>query len=147
MKEKRREEDFFPSIERIEEEMDLENIPLIEYPSREEEILRDLRIQDPETDEEINVSKIYQNELELTEEERLFEDQTTRHVAIPLHFELNSDVGNDICLENIKKIHKYLSDDAQAEATLQQEIQKTKEYTKTHSNNKGKAKGREGDLQ
>ncbi|KAI5171347.1 hypothetical protein NEFER03_0706 [Nematocida sp. LUAm3] len=118
MKEKLREE-FFPSLDidldnTIRNNLDLENIPLIEYPSKEDEILRDLSI-DETVDEEINVSKIYQNELnELNELDPHYEGTHKQWTDVGL----NSDVDNDICMENIKRIHKYLDDDAQAEREM-----------------------------
>ncbi|OAG29410.1 hypothetical protein NEDG_00543 [Nematocida displodere] len=154
------------SIPNIDSEFNIENVPLIDYGAKEDEIFGDLELGEEESMEELDVTKIYENELALSDDEieeiKKFEDGLNKETLVrkdlpstfypdqvprtsqrpgkrpeypgkhpetqtqPKHrLDLNSDVGNDICMENIAKIHKYLDEDTRAEEKLSEEIAKT----------------------
>ncbi|KAI5190101.1 hypothetical protein NEMIN01_0886 [Nematocida minor] len=138
------------------DELDIDNIRLIDYGAKDDELLKDLSINDEESIDELDMTKIYENELEQSDDDleigdeemkkiRGFEEsinQKTKNKRNMLstfypHMEtgynshvpdLNSDVDNDICKENIKKIYSYLKEDQEKEEEIQREIEKTIEY-------------------
>lgn len=126
----------------LEEAFDADNIQLIDYGSKEDEIFRSFEEEEENTDD-LDVSKIYRNELEASDDEiekiKKFEEDLTKDIKIGaskkdtdmhirLGIDLNSDVGNDICKENLQKIYNYLKGDEEAERNFEQEIKKTSEF-------------------
>ncbi|EHY66469.1 hypothetical protein NERG_00109 [Nematocida ausubeli] len=144
------------SILSDQDELGIDNIRLIDYGGKDDEMFKDLSINDPEDISELDMTKIYENELEQSDDDldigeeeikkiRGFEesiDHKSRHNTqmfgtLYPHMDtaynsrvadLNSDVGNDICKENIKKIYSYLKEDQKQEEEIQAEIEKTLEY-------------------
>lgn len=139
-------------ITQLEDEFALDHLPFIDYGLKEDTIFGNLDIDGEEAMNELDITKIYENELELSENElekvnafgRDFTFQSPRpgstifgpaggldgKTQLPLNVDLNSDVGNDICWENIKKIHQYLEEDAQTERALEAELNKAVEFMK-----------------
>ncbi|KAI5188654.1 hypothetical protein NECID01_0267 [Nematocida sp. AWRm77] len=138
-------------IAKLEEEFGSDHIPFIDYSCKEDAIFGNLGLDEEESmDNELDITKIYENELELSENElrkvnafekefnlrpllsdsTLFGKHTEQEMKPHLRLDLNSDVGNDICLENIRKIHKYLDEDAKTEKAFEEEISKTLRYMK-----------------
>lgn len=130
----------------LEEAFDADNIHLIDYGSKEDEIFRSLESNE-ENVEDLDISKIYMNELEISEDEmehiKKFEEDLRKNTRIEqstgdsrkdtgictkLGIDLNSDVGNDICKENLEKIYTYLKRDEEAEKVFEQEIGKTFDF-------------------
>lgn len=144
------------SISSGQDEIDIDNIRLIDYGGKDDEMFKDLSIDEPESIDALDMTKIYENELEQSDDElelgeeemkriRGFEesikDKTKRRAGFLGNFypgidtaynskvpDLNSDVDNDICRENIKKIYNYLNEDQNKEKEIREEIAKTLEY-------------------
>lgn len=148
-------------------DFDIENISLVDYGSKEDEMFSGIDLnEDTGYSEPIDDSKIYTNELDgsesdaspplsvasMDEEMKEFEkelrgsemevgalsaggragrqldcgaNQDLLSGSI-MKIEINSDVGNDICVENIRKIHAYVDSDIQKERDLSAAILRTK---------------------
>ncbi|KAI5167666.1 hypothetical protein NEIRO02_2156 [Nematocida sp. AWRm79] len=148
--------DSINSILSDQDELGIDNIRLIDYGGKDDEMFKDLSINDQESISELDITKIYENELEqsdgdlsIDEDEikkiKGFEESINQKSRNNTHLlgtfypqidtaynsrvaDLNSDVDNDICKENIKKIHSYLKEDQEKEEEIQVEIEKTLEY-------------------
>lgn len=147
------------SISSDHNEIDMDNVRLIDYGDKDDEIFKDLSIDGEETVDELDITKIYENELEGSEdgfgigEENMkkikeFEGSinqrpldkkgllSTLYPNMEIGYnskvpDLNSDVDNDICKENIKKIYTYLNEDMQKEEEIEKEIERTLKYIKS----------------
>lgn len=137
-------------------EIDIDNVRLIDYGDKDDEIFKDLSINDEESADVLDITKIYENELEESDAQFDIEDENMKkiqgfeesinqkssnkrnilstfypHIDIGCSSkvpDLNSDVDNDICKENIKKIYSYLHEDLQKEEDVEAEIEKTMKY-------------------
>lgn len=137
-------------------DLDIDNVRLIDYGDKDDEIFKDLSIDEEECADELDITKIYENELEESEDQFGIGEENMKKIqgfeesikqkahrkkdllsTFYPHMEtgyiskvpdLNSDVDNDICRENIKKIHSYLDEDLQKEEELAREIEKTMQY-------------------
>ncbi|KAI5180348.1 hypothetical protein NEOKW01_0652 [Nematocida sp. AWRm80] len=118
--------------------IDTDNIPLIDYTLKENKIFGELNDLSNDSLDELDITKIYNNELEDEIDScsnsniyRLDTLDNKYKESIPVEsykLELNSDVGNDICLDNINKIYTYLKNDLELEKQLEEEIQKSIAY-------------------
>ncbi|KAH9386192.1 uncharacterized protein NEMAJ01_1088 [Nematocida major] len=145
------------SISLEQDELGIENIRLIDYGGKDDEIFKDLSMDDAESIDDLDITKIYENELEQSNDEleigeedlrkiRGFEESVNGKGKANTHMfgsfypnadtgyrvpDLNSDVDNDICKENIRKIYSYLGEDQKKEEEMQVEIEKTLEYIRS----------------
>lgn len=131
-------------------DIETDNIPLVDYGSKEDKILRDIDLEgEEESMEELDVTKIYRNELEMSGDEldeinrfgddlfngpektvetsRTFNRTTLNPSHHKLGIDLNSDVCNEIALESVEKIHEYLEEDEKRELALAEELRVTEE--------------------
>ncbi|KAI5184379.1 hypothetical protein NEHOM01_0124 [Nematocida homosporus] len=128
-------------FEEIEGAFDIDNIQLIDYGLKDDELFKNLKMSSDGSIDDLDENKIYENELAMSEDEieRIRGPGRKSHVrgGVGLSemdtqtnriLSLNSDVGNDICKENLRKIHFYLDEDEKREKALEEEISRTLGY-------------------
>lgn len=132
---------FFSSIVGDENDFDSDNISFVDFGSKEDEIFTDIDklslTRSPQHSESVDIdeTKIYQDELKIklnTDIEEIVQSRKelekkgafSETIDNTVRVDLNSDVGNDICLENIKKIHSYLDSDEKQEKLFSATLEK-----------------------
>jgi hypothetical protein len=148
-------EDFSIDISLQNKGFEIDSLSLAEYDPKDDEVFRDMSIyEDMDYSEPIDESKIYRDELEYREfggdnmeeelarmeeeiatmgrEEKRYYLRSRLAGESLLRADVNSDIGNDICKENIRKIHVYLEGDMERERELEQALKQAQMRLEAH---------------